>query len=72
MARFPERIDSKFRYVLLAAQRAEQMMQGSRPKVELPKHKPSKVAMKEIADDAVEWDYGPATDGDEEAVEAEA
>ena len=70
MDRIPERIDSKFRFVLLAAQRAERMMVGARPRVDLPDHKPSKVAMQEIEHDAVEWDYGPAKEAEEqEAVE---
>ncbi len=61
MERLPEKIDSKFRYVLLAAQRAEQMMRGARPKVvemggEL---KPTRIAMEEISKDLVEWNYGP-------------
>jgi len=60
MYRIPERIDSTFRYVLLAARRAEQIMRGARPKLELPQNKPSRVAMAEVSHDVVEWDYGPA------------
>lgn len=70
MDRLPDRIDSKFRFVLLAAQRAERMMLGARPRVELPDHKPSKVAMEEISGDLVEWDYGPAVDSDEAGAES--
>ena len=33
---YPEKIDSKFRYVLLASQRAEQMMRGAVSKLEKP------------------------------------
>jgi len=57
---YPEKIDSKFRFVLLAATRAEQMMHGAKPKAEAPGAKPTRVAMKEIRQDAVEWGYGPA------------
>ena len=32
--KLPEQIDSKFRFVLLAAHRAEQMMRGARPRVD--------------------------------------
>jgi DNA-directed RNA polymerase omega subunit len=53
------RIDSKFRYVLVAAQRAEQLMKGARAKIEA-KRKPTRVAMEEIDRDLVDWDYGPA------------
>ncbi len=55
----PERIDSKFRFVLLAAQRAEQLMRGARPKVESSGRKPTVAAMREIEKEAVEWGYGP-------------
>lgn len=57
--KFPDRIDSKFRYVLLAAGRAEQMMRGARPKVESGSAKPTRVAMLEITHDLVDWGYGP-------------
>jgi DNA-directed RNA polymerase subunit omega len=60
MDRIPERVDSTFRFVLLAARRAEQLMRGARPKVEQASSKPSRVALREVSDDLVEWDYGPA------------
>ena len=56
----PEKIDSKFRYVLLAARRAEQMVRGARPRVEIASRKPTRVAMREIDEDKIAWDYGPA------------
>jgi DNA-directed RNA polymerase omega subunit len=54
-------IDSKFRFVLLAARRAEQLMRGAKPKSDVgPKFVPARVAMDEIAAGLVDWDYGPA------------
>jgi len=73
MERLPEKIDSKFRFVLLAALRAEQMMQGSKPRVEDARSKPSKLGMREVMKDLVEWEYGPrpeAEDDESEAAEA--
>jgi DNA-directed RNA polymerase omega subunit len=52
-------MDSKFRRVLVAANRAEQIMRGARPKVEAGKRKPTRVAMEEIDHSLVEWGYGP-------------
>lgn len=72
MDRIPEKIDSRFRYVLLAAERAEQMMKGGSPKVETSAKKPTRIAMDEISMDLVEWDYGPAPEVDESAAESEA
>jgi DNA-directed RNA polymerase omega subunit len=59
MDHIPEKIDSKFRYVLLSAHRAEQMMRGSQPKLPLDGGKITTVAMDEIRSGVVQWDYGP-------------
>ena len=58
MHNLPDKIDSKFRYVLLSAHRAEQLMRGGMPKDESATEKPTIIAMDEIARDAVPWDYG--------------
>ena len=58
MRGLPEKIDSKFRYVLLAAARAEQMMLGAQPKDEPGKRKMIRVAMDEVLEDRIQWDYG--------------
>ncbi len=55
----PEKIDSKFRFVLLAAHRAEQMVRGARPKSDSGPRKPTRAAMREIMADEVVWGYGP-------------
>ena len=68
MERIPEKIDSKFRFVLLAAERAEQMLRGAKPKIDMGELKPTRIAMMEISNDLVEWDYGPAP---EAVIEAE-
>lgn len=71
--KLPEQIDSKFRFVLLAAHRAEQMMRGARPRVEekAEKAKVTRAAMQEILDGLVQWDYGPSPEEEpEESVEA--
>jgi len=61
----PDRIDSKFRLVLLAATRAEQMMRGASPKVEMQNVKPTRIAMEEIRRDLVYWDHGPVPEAPE-------
>lgn len=59
MEPFPSRIDSKFRLVLLAASRAEQLMRGARPKVDvMPGAKFTRIALDEVLQDAIAWDYG--------------
>jgi DNA-directed RNA polymerase subunit K/omega len=58
MHNLPEKIDSKFRYVLLSAHRAEQLMRGSMPKDETDDGKSTIVAMGEVFRDEIGWTYG--------------
>lgn len=43
-------IDSKYRLILVAAQRSKQLQRGARPRVELDmqKHKPTRIALEEV------------------------
>jgi DNA-directed RNA polymerase omega subunit len=59
MPELPPNVDSKFRLVLLAATRAEQMMRGAQPKLDRPNAKPTRVAMEEFQRDLVDWGPGP-------------
>lgn len=59
MDRLPERIDSKFRYVLVSAARAEQLMHGAPPKLPPGKDKSTQVALREVRQDLVAWEMGP-------------
>lgn len=68
MARFPERIDSKFRFVLLAARRAEQLVRGAQERMPRDSPKFARHAMSEMQHDLVEWDYGAAPEAPASAV----
>jgi DNA-directed RNA polymerase subunit K/omega len=70
MEKIPDRIDSKFRYVLVAATRCEQLMRGAPPKLDYRSGKLTKLALKEVIQDVVPWDYGPAPLPDPEAESA--
>ncbi len=59
MRQIPEKIDSKFRFVLLAATRAEQIMRGAQPKVTKSGAKHTRLAIEEVFEEAVGWEYGP-------------
>lgn len=63
-----ESMDSKFRYVLLVAQRAEQLMRGARPKLDTEVSKPTTLAKEEVDRNLIEWDYGPAPQPELEAL----
>lgn len=76
MDNLPESIDSKFRYILVAAVRAEQLTRGAKARVEVSSTKPARIAMEEIGRGLVEWDYGPrpeasVADAGDDASEAE-
>ena len=45
----PSNIDSKFRYILMAAKRARQLQSGARPLVQSPSKKATKIAQQEVS-----------------------
>jgi DNA-directed RNA polymerase omega subunit len=55
-----EKYDSKFRFVLLASTRAEQLVRGARAKIEGISKKPTRISMEELKAGLVPWSYGPA------------
>ena len=55
MEGLPEGVDSRFRYVLLVSKRAEQLIQGSQPKIKTRHAKPTRIAMQEIEQNQVKW-----------------
>lgn len=62
MEGLPEGIDSKFRYVLLVSKRAEQLIQGAMARIKSKHHKPTRVAMEEVAKNTVKWQLTPPTE----------
>jgi DNA-directed RNA polymerase subunit omega len=52
----PKNVDSKFRFITVAAQRAKQLQNGAKPRVELKSRKPTRVAMQEVLANAVSWE----------------
>ncbi len=50
-----EKIGSKYRFVILCAQRTRQLLDGAQTRVETPCKKPAFVAMQEVLSDRVEW-----------------
>jgi DNA-directed RNA polymerase subunit omega len=50
-----EEFDSNYRYVLVAARRARQLLSGARPAIETVTRKPCKIAQEEIKAGKVHW-----------------
>lgn len=51
-------IDSKYRKIILAAQRSKQLQRGANPRVDMDprKSKSTRIAMKELDDEKINWE----------------
>lgn len=52
----PKDVDSKFRFIVVAAQRAKQLQNGAKPRVEIRSRKPTRVAMHEVLANSISWE----------------
>ncbi|MEP7212123.1 MAG: DNA-directed RNA polymerase subunit omega [Acidobacteriota bacterium] len=61
----PPKIDSKYRMIILAAQRSKQLQRGavSRVEIDTRKSKPTRVALKEIQNRKVNFEILDTIDG---------
>ena len=48
MHKIPESIGSKFRFIIIAAERAKQLQNNAKPKIKTKATKPAYVAMREV------------------------
>lgn len=64
-----ENLESKFRFVHVAARRARQLQGGSRPLIPTGSRKPTRIAMEEVLENAVEFEI---VSGKKEEAEAES
>lgn len=59
MDRLPPGVESKFRYVLLIAKRAEHLIEGSPAKSKSRHTKPTRIAMEEVNRQSIVWALTP-------------
>ncbi len=52
----PKEVDSKFRFIAVAAQRAKQLQIGAKPRVETRSRKSTRIAMQEVLAGTVSWE----------------
>lgn len=52
----PREVDSKFRFIAVSAQRAKQLQNGAKPRVESRSRKSTRIAMEEVLAGAVSWE----------------
>lgn len=59
MDKYVANIDSKFRYIIVAAKRAKQLLKGSKPKVRTKSRNPIRIAQQEVTQGLVEFEILP-------------
>jgi DNA-directed RNA polymerase subunit omega len=52
----PKDVDSKFRFIVVAAQRSKQIQAGAKPRVDVRSRKPTRIAMQEVLAKAISWE----------------
>jgi DNA-directed RNA polymerase subunit omega len=59
MQQIPEDIGSKYRFIIIAAERAKQLQNNARPKIKTKSTKPSYIAMRELEQGLVSYEIVP-------------
>jgi DNA-directed RNA polymerase subunit omega len=66
----PPEFDSKFRFILVAAERAKQIQNGAPPKIEVKSAKPAYIAVREVEQNLIKYEIlEEATEDEEEIIE---
>jgi DNA-directed RNA polymerase subunit omega len=56
MPKVPENIGSKYRFIIIAAERAKQLQNKARPKVKIKSTKPARIAMQEVEEGLISFE----------------
>lgn len=56
MQKMPETIGSKYRFIIIAAERAKQLQNKARPKIKTKSTKPAFIAMREVEEDLISFE----------------
>ncbi len=59
MQKIPENIGSKYRFIIIAAERAKQLQNNAKPKLKTKSTKPSFIAMREVEQGLVNFEISP-------------
>jgi DNA-directed RNA polymerase subunit omega len=59
----PRSVDSKFRFITVAAQRAKQLQAGAKPRVETRSRKPTRIAVEETLAETISWEIREEVEG---------
>lgn len=64
--KIPKEFDSKFRFIVVAAERAKQLQSGAPPRLDLESRKPSYIAIREVEASLVPYTILEEKDTEEE------
>jgi len=59
MSNIPDSIGSKYRFIIIAAERAKQLQNNARPKIKTKSTKPAYIAMKELEQGLISFEIVP-------------
>jgi DNA-directed RNA polymerase subunit omega len=62
MPKIPESIGSKYRFIILAAERAKQLQNNARPKLKTRSTKPAFIAMRELEQELLSFEITSPVD----------
>ena len=62
MQKIPESIGSKYRFIIIAAERAKQLQNNAKPKIKTKSTKPAFIAMKELEQDLIAFEMLPTVE----------
>ena len=62
MQKIPESIGSKYRFIILAAERAKQLQNNAKPKIKTRSTKPAYIAMKELEAGVLSFEILPVVE----------
>jgi DNA-directed RNA polymerase subunit omega len=62
MHKIPENIGSKYRFIILAAERAKQLQNNAKPKIKTRSTKPAYIAMQELEQNLLSFEITPPVD----------
>jgi DNA-directed RNA polymerase subunit omega len=59
MLKIPDSVGSKYRFIIIAAERAKQLQNNAKPKVKTKSAKPSFIAMRELEEGLINFEILP-------------
>ena len=69
MPNIPETIGSKYRFIIIAAERAKQLQNNAKPKIRTRSTKPAFIAMRELEQGLISFEIGPPPEAPPATVE---